>query len=316
MSLTQPKLQVIMPVYNAQLFLRETLSTLLQQSFRQWQLLIIDDGSSDDSLRIIKEHAASDNRIFWRSRENRGLIATLNELVQWSTAPLLARMDADDLNTLQRFEKQLNFLSLHPDVDMVGCWVKLFGSREDLWRFRESDNNTKILSLFGRCCMLHASVIAKREVFETIPFDHDYPHMEDFVFLSDIITQTQFKFGNVREVLYHYRQHENSIIYQNEAIRKKRYRELQIRHLQGLGVSLTKSEYEFYWHFLDGKSAGVTLLSNIAAVLISIRRQLAKRLPDNYFEISLRWRQYCTANQQSQLYDLCGAQGYCFLDQK
>lgn len=309
-------LQVLMPCYNAALYLSEALDSLINQTEKHWQLLIIDDGSTDNSLELIKHYASEDPRIKFRTRENQGLIRTLNELVEWSTAPLLARMDADDISTIDRFEKQLAFMQRYPDVDMVGCWAELFGNKQEVWHFRESDNNTRVLSLFGHCCMLHASVIAKRVVFENVPFNVDYQHVEDFIFLSDIIAKTNFKFGNVRQILYRYRMHPDSIVQQYQTFRENRYKHTVLRHLQAIGLDLEETDYQAYWHFIEGNEATYRELLIMGRLLASIRKQLEHKMPDEHHEIALRWLKYCVANGHPELYFLCRADNLCFLQQK
>lgn len=304
-----------MPVYNAAEYLAESLASIQNQSYQNWQMLIINDGSTDDSLSIIQQFANSDHRFEYRSQSNQGLVRTLNALVEWSTAPLLARMDADDISEPLRFEKQLDFMQRHPDIDMVGCWIKLFGDKDEIWHFRESDNNTRILSLFGKCCMTHASVMAKRAVFEAVPYEVKHEHMEDLVFLSRLITQTSFRFGNVREVLYHYRMHIDSIVHSYEIKRKLTYEKLLSQHFDALNLSLSEQEYMDYWQFLRHEKVNHETAIRIGQLLHRIRSQLAATMPDEHHEIPLRWWKYCQANEMLELYPICQAENYCFLCQ-
>ena len=115
-----PAISVLMPVYNAAPYLAEAIESILNQTFTDFEFLIIDDGSTDRSAEIVNAYARKEERIRFLSRENRGLPATLNELASMARAPLLARMDADDISTPDRFEKQVAFLADSPDVIVAG----------------------------------------------------------------------------------------------------------------------------------------------------------------------------------------------------
>ena len=116
-------LSVVMSVYNAAPFLDAAIQSVRDQSFAGFEFLIVDDGSTDDSPAIIAAHAAQDSRIHPVLRENRGLIASLNELLGQARAPLIARMDADDICMPERFARQMAFLAEHPDHGVVGSQV-------------------------------------------------------------------------------------------------------------------------------------------------------------------------------------------------
>jgi glycosyltransferase involved in cell wall biosynthesis len=119
-----PAISVLLPVYNAERFVAEAVESILAQTFGDFELLALDDGSSDGSLLILREFAARDARMVVRSRENRGLVASLNELISYARGPYLARMDADDVCMPDRFLKQSGFLNSFPDHVLVGGWIE------------------------------------------------------------------------------------------------------------------------------------------------------------------------------------------------
>lgn len=112
-----------MSVYNAERFLDEAISSIRAQTYDTFEFLIVNDGSSDRSRAIIDSHAANDDRIVAIHRENRGLIDSLNELLGRARAPIVARMDADDVALPTRFAEQMEFLGDHPDYGVIGCWT-------------------------------------------------------------------------------------------------------------------------------------------------------------------------------------------------
>ena len=117
-----PAISVAMSVYNGERFLAQAIESVLAQEFEDFEFLILDDGSSDATPQIVREYALKDSRIRPIIRENRGLVASLNELIAEARAPIVARMDADDISKPQRFAKQYAFLAANPDHGVVGCW--------------------------------------------------------------------------------------------------------------------------------------------------------------------------------------------------
>jgi glycosyltransferase involved in cell wall biosynthesis len=122
-----PRVSIAMSVLDAERTLPAAIASLRLQTFTDWELLIADDGSTDASLAIAEEAAAADGRIsVTAAPERRGLARSLNELVDGAAAPLLARMDADDVSYPQRLERQVAFLDGHRDVDLVGAAMTVF----------------------------------------------------------------------------------------------------------------------------------------------------------------------------------------------
>ena len=115
-----PAISVAMSVYNAAPYLRAAIESILAQSFTDFEFLIVDDGSTDGSPAIIADYAARDSRIKPVFRENRGLVASLNQMVAMARAPWIARMDADDVCAPDRFARQMAFLAAHPDHGVIG----------------------------------------------------------------------------------------------------------------------------------------------------------------------------------------------------
>jgi Glycosyl transferase family 2 len=117
---TTPALSVIMSVYNGARHLYPAVRSILDQDFADFEFLVVNDGSSDASGAILRQLAASDARIKLIDRENRGLVASLNELIDVARAPLLARMDCDDIAMPNRFSRQIAFLQSHPEIGILG----------------------------------------------------------------------------------------------------------------------------------------------------------------------------------------------------
>lgn len=117
---TGPRISVIMSVYNGAQFLYPAARSILDQHFGDFEFLILDDGSTDSSLKILQALAKTDSRIHIRARENQGLVASLNQLIDLARAPYLARMDCDDIAMPDRFSRQLAFLEANPEIGILG----------------------------------------------------------------------------------------------------------------------------------------------------------------------------------------------------
>lgn len=120
-----PYVSVILACYNTERYIAAAVRSVLAQTFRDFELILIDDGSTDRSSQICKQLASEDSRIRLIARPNKGLTKTLNEGLALASAPLIARMDADDLSLPTRFEKQVAYLNAHPECVCVGSRVTL-----------------------------------------------------------------------------------------------------------------------------------------------------------------------------------------------
>ncbi|MCD6048113.1 MAG: glycosyl transferase family 2 [Gammaproteobacteria bacterium] len=122
--MSEPLITVLLPVFNGQRFLRQAVNSILNQNFKQFELLIINDGSTDDTENIIRSF--HDERIRYISRENKGLIATLNEGIDLARGKYIARMDADDIAVRARLEKQFAFMEKHQNYAACFARIKVF----------------------------------------------------------------------------------------------------------------------------------------------------------------------------------------------
>jgi len=120
---TAPAISVVLPVYNSARYLKQAIESILAQTFADFELICVNDGSTDSSLQILQALAAKDRRIQLISRANTGIVGALNDGIAAATGEFVARMDGDDVSLPTRFEKQIAFLRAHPEVVAVGCHV-------------------------------------------------------------------------------------------------------------------------------------------------------------------------------------------------
>lgn len=213
-----PTVSILLPVYNAERHLAEAVESMLHQSFTDFEFLVINDGSTDRSGKILATYAAQDKRIRSISRDNRGLIFTLNEMLQQAQGEFLARMDADDISTPDRLALQVGFLRQHPEVVCVGGAFDLIDPQGHtvMRAVAMPEENAEIqqMLLLGRTLINHPSALIRRAALLQIGgYDPSMKTIEDLDMLLRIGEIGQL--ANLPDVVLKYRFHTQSVSAQN-----------------------------------------------------------------------------------------------------
>ena len=213
-GMSSPPISVAMSVYNGERFLDEAIASVRAQSFADFEFLILDDGSNDGSRAIIERHAAQDRRIRPIIRENRGLIASLNRMLDEARGPLIARMDADDVCLPHRFERQIAFLAAHPDYAVVGSAaldIDEHGAPFPAPDHPPPEWHEDVLKYIEvRTPLCHPAVMARRDVLLNAGGYHRaYRHCEDYDLWLRIASRARI--GNLAEPLLKYRRYAEQI---------------------------------------------------------------------------------------------------------
>jgi glycosyltransferase involved in cell wall biosynthesis len=203
---TFPLVSIAMPVYNCERTIAQAIRSILAQSFTDWELLIVNDGSTDDTISVIQQFPDPRIRV-WSDHKNLGLPTRLNETIEQSRGDYYARMDGDDIAYPERLEKQVRYLGQHPQVDLVGAGVIVFRQggipigKQDAPECHD-DICKKPLARFP---IAHPTYVGKMEWFKHYLYD-DVPNGED----QDLLVRSyRFShFANVPEILLGYRQEE------------------------------------------------------------------------------------------------------------
>ncbi|MFD1093966.1 glycosyltransferase [Providencia vermicola] len=225
---------VILPVYNAEEFLYEAIDSIVNQTHKNLQIIIINDGSSDNSLNIINSFV--DDRITVISRENKGLIYTLNEGLKIANGNYIARMDADDISAKNRIEKQLSFLKKHKKTGVVGSYVKIINKEGTRIALRKPARFNFILkaTCFLGAPFIHPAVMFDRIVVgENLYYSNEYKHAEDYELWTRLAAINNIKFSTIPEYLLSYRILETSISRQNSLAQNTTRVKAQIQNLMG-----------------------------------------------------------------------------------
>jgi glycosyltransferase involved in cell wall biosynthesis len=208
-----PKVSVLLPVFNGEKYLVQAIDSILRQTFRDFELLLLDDGSTDSSLKILREFETLDSRIQLTTRENRGLIATLNELVAQAKGKYIARMDADDVALPGRFASQVRFLEANSDVACVGGAFELIdyaGRYLTTLNPPQTDEEVQRLILAGHGAIAHPSVMINGDCLRAVgSYDAAYETAEDIDLWLRLGEVGELR--NLPEVVLKYRLHDKSI---------------------------------------------------------------------------------------------------------
>ncbi len=202
----KPEISVVMPVYNGEKYLREAIESVLNQTFTNFEFIIVNDGSKDKTEEIIQSYA--DERIVYiNNGGNLGLSKSFNKAILVARGEYIARMDADDVSVPKRFERQRAFLQRHPHVDIVGSSLEFIDeSGKHLGRYdKQVDHlDIKFSSLFSTP-MMHPTVMGKATIFKSHHYNEGLHNSEDYELWSRLLFQTQTHFANIHEPLLLYR---------------------------------------------------------------------------------------------------------------
>lgn len=205
-----PQVTVLIPVYNGERHLAAAIDSILGQSFGDFELLIIDDGSTDASAALAAGY--DDPRIRLESNaRNLGVVATLNRGLAMARGDFIARMDADDIALPVRLERQLAFLASHPSVVACGTWMSAFGAGTAATWQAPCEHAEIMARLLFESCLFHPTVMLRTAVLRTygVSYDGEYRHAEDYELWTRLAAYGQL--ANLGEVLLNYRLHDGNI---------------------------------------------------------------------------------------------------------
>ena len=228
-----PFISVILPVYNAEKYIVEAIKSILNQTYKNFELLVINDGSTDTTHQLISE--IKDKRIsIIENEKNLGLIATLNKGISIAKGELIARMDADDISLPNRFESQVNFLIENKSVDILGCSYEMFGDINKTIQVISNKKKLAIALLFKNAVMHPTVMFRKKSIIENeLQYDPNYLHIEDWAFWLSAIKKGLI-IANIDEVQLKYRFEGQNITVINKEKSQERYKNIYQNYLPKL----------------------------------------------------------------------------------
>ena len=227
-----PKVSVIMPSYNAEKYISKAIESILNQTFTDFEFIILNDGSTDKTPSIIAEYSQKDKRIkFIDNNKNQGFIASLNQCLDTAKGEYIAKMDSDDISLPTRLEKQVAYLDEHQEVGPVGIGYKAFdkGDFEVI-----HPPVVGLIDFFKTCCT--TVFMLRRQIVENnhLRFRKEYLHAEDYDFYTQFIKYAPIH--NLQEILYLYRWHGENVSIKYNKIQVENTKKVQKNMLNFLSA--------------------------------------------------------------------------------
>lgn len=239
------KLTVIMPVYNGEKYLKEAVDSVLNQKFTDFDLLILNDNSSDATAQILEDYAKKDTRVVVVTKtSNEGPANLRNEGIEKANTPLIALLDADDIALPTRFEKQIQVLEADNELALCGTWFTIFGDKkEKVIKHAVAHDDLKVQFLHS-CGLGNSTVMFKKSAIKNLRFEHEYVPAEDYGLWSEFIANS--KFYNIPESLVRYRWHPGNISQTKEENLRIAEVAIKKRQLTRLGIDENSDNAIYY----------------------------------------------------------------------
>lgn len=240
-SLNASLISVLMPLYNAERYLKAAIESILQQTYHNFELLLINDGSNDESEKIIKSF--QDKRIVYIKNENNlGLIASLNKGIKIAKGNYLARMDADDIAIKERFEKQINEFVANPQTVVVGTNYFLLNKNKKSYKKYNSESDYLKANLLFSTCFCHPTVMINRLLLSELSYDSRFKHAEDYHLWTQLVGKGRFTNLQVGLLIYRHNSNQVSNTYRHEQIQISN--QIRADYCHELGFKFSQEELD------------------------------------------------------------------------
>lgn len=208
------KVTILLPAYNAALYLRDSLDSIMRQAFKDFDVLLIDDGSMDDTSKIAIEYSNIDRRIkYYKKEKNIGLIKTLNKGLSLAKGEYIVRMDADDIMFDDRLYKQVKYMDSNPECFVCGGQMEYIGGLTGMAPILPQKYEDLLYLSLINCPLYHPTTIIRNSAIKQfgLKYNDSYKHAEDYKFWSDIIFSHPNSIANIKDVVLFYRISNNQI---------------------------------------------------------------------------------------------------------
>ena len=274
------KVSILMPMYNSEKYITESINSILNQGYENIELIIVDDGSTDLSIRIVEKY--SDSRIkLYKNIENKGLPYTRNKLLNLATGEYIALLDSDDIALENRIKIQVEFLENNKNIDIVGSSAIIFGKYkvEKPSKVIIGVENIKCNLMFGNCMlnstvMMRSSFIKENKLF----YRKECEVCQDYSFFVDAALVRNIENMNISTIKYR-TGHENitkKSKMKNINLRKNILKEIGIRAFKGNGFFLDEVEYELISKYIWEKNESIKYNYQEFNELINILNKIIK----------------------------------------
>lgn len=209
-------ISVLMPVYNTkEVYLRASIESILNQTFTDFELIIVNDGSTNNAEEVVLSY--KDDRIKYFKQENQGIVGALNNAWAKASGKYIARMDSDDIAYPEHFAKQVKFLEENPEYSLVGSWAKIIPSNNVI----KLPQDIKVMDLLADCMFIHPSIMFNKADFEkfNLQYETGFEYAEDYCMYARAVKY--LKMTNLQEALLNYRVYPENSSSKNRDIRIK-----------------------------------------------------------------------------------------------
>lgn len=252
--INSPLVSVILPVYNSEKYVYEALLSIVNQSYTNIEIIIVVNGTTDNSLTEISK--IEDHRIkIIEIKEAIGLVRALNIGIEQSNGVYIARMDADDIAFKSKIQKQINFLEKNLNYGLCATWyeaaIKTFDGPTFIRKNKVEDQDIK-LKLLYQCHVCHPTVIIRKSLLDkfNLKYSLKFPHAEDYGLWVEMSDKT--KFYTYPEVLFQYRHHDESISNVESDSQQQLSLEIRKDYFKKIGCNFNIEEIKLYSRFVDG----------------------------------------------------------------
>ncbi|HEX5001892.1 MAG TPA: glycosyltransferase family 2 protein [Bacteroidia bacterium] len=226
---------VVIPCFNAEAFFRPAIESILNQTYHNLEIILLDDGSTDSTPLLLEEYRKRDSRIrVIVNPANMGLIKTLNNAIDICSGEYLARMDADDISMPDRIEKIMKKFDASPELDIVSAGFYYISEQGKVLRsfppMFTSPGSLKFVSFF-RTPIVHACLIGKTRAFIENKYNQAYIHSEDYELFSRMLLKGNL-FANITDCLYQIRMNSTSVSYVYSDVQKDTHTRISFRNIK------------------------------------------------------------------------------------
>lgn len=266
----KPAVSIILPAYNASKYISETILSIISQTLSDWELIVVNDGSTDDTSAIVAKF--SDPRIIVIEQDNKGVSYSRNVGLSSARGDYITFIDADDTFPEKSLELRVNFLKVNQDVHIVGGWVRIMNSSLTTLKHSKTPNYRGMF--LPRLLALDDQIIAsicymiRRDSLRLERFDEEMTHCEDILFWISVASQNNIVYGAVNDYIYNYRVHDESATNIEIAWRNSHLELIKkIRKLRGINYR-------------------VTIVFRLKLLLILIKWHIKRKELKNIFELT------------------------------
>lgn len=263
-----------MPVYNAELYIEEAIKSLLNQTFTDFDLIILNDNSNDATISIIEKFQKKDNRIILISKtKNEGPANLRNEGIDIAKTEYIALLDADDIAMPTRFEKQIKVLDTNPNLGLCGTWFTIFGDKKEKILRHAVEHDALKIQFLHSCGLGNSTVMFRKSMLGDLRFEHQYVPAEDYGLWSEFISKAEFY--NIPESLVRYRWHPGNISQTKEENLRISEVLIKKRQLERLEIPLNDNNSSMYYVnavSLKRKQSSEDIIKTIKASKVLIQK--------------------------------------------